>query len=205
MQHSAYRPPAPLVLWRGVSDMPPPAAGATIRSNGGCFTAFSYNREVALGFAMGAGVVYRLQVDRIARGTPWLWFLELNPKSSMIAKEKEVLLPPGYFKVLRRSGVSRNSLRLLDGYKSGYESDGIEDVAVVDVAFIPDPEYVRRGSLPRVVGREAIARTVGGNRLAAAHPNLARRVAVRTARGLVPSRPARLTRQVARTERTARG
>ncbi len=149
--------PSPLVLWRGVRGAVP-AVGSTVPSNGGCYTAFSYMRDVAVEFASSDdGFLYRLQADRIARGTPWTWFtaqLEnvqgLPPRWRDTVQtdvdEGEVLLPPGYFKVLRVSG------------RSG--------VPVVDVAFVPRPQYVRRGALPRLnQQRRVVAKTVGGHRV----------------------------------------
>lgn len=37
---------------------------------------------------------------------------------------------------------------------------------VVDVAFIPQPDFVRRGAIPRIVNGEAVTKTIGGDRLA---------------------------------------
>lgn len=198
---SSSPPPDPLVLWRGVRAPRVPAVGSTVRSNGGCFTAFSYSRDTATDFAGGdgGGVLYRLQADRIARGTPWAWFIDritglpvarrsdTNSLRTYAVNEREVLLPPGYFKVLRRSTTPRG-------------------LPVLDIAYVPDPRYVRAGAVPRLVrpGGAAVTKTTGGDRLEVEHDNLARRVAMRAARGMAPPRRAFLNRMRARTERTSR-
>ena len=168
--------PRPAELWRGVqiSAVNPvvPKVGDTLMANGGCFTAFSTRYEIASAFASTGdkggplvprtyrgGFVYRLQVDRIARGTPWAWFSDdawarndatLPPRwrdtLESLADENEVLLPPGHLKVLRRSA------------RAG--------TVVIDIAFITDPEYVRRGAVPRLNAQgRAVTKTIGGNRL----------------------------------------
>lgn len=190
MKHSALvapvaprSQPAPAELWRGVQfsvtnpDMP--AVGSTVAANGGCFVAFSTRWEVAGDFAKqssAGGFVYRLQVDRIARGTPWVWFTERyrhNPplpprwKNALISEadhEKEVLLPPGFFKVLR-------------------VSSGKGDLRVVDIAFIPRPGFVRRGAVPRLNAQgRAVLKTVGGHRLVTDDAVLAQNVRARQER-----------------------
>lgn len=148
--------PNPLVLWRGVTTNKIARVGTVIPSNGGCYTAFSYDREVAEKFSLGV-TLYRLQVDRIARGTPWIWFsgkrgARLPPRwktflNTSSPGESEVLLPPGYLKVLRVSNRAGN------------------EIVVVDVAFFPRPQYVRRGALPRVDRGHLVMRTIGGHPL----------------------------------------
>ena len=156
--------PRPTALWRGVHGQDPPAVGSTVVSNGGCFTAFSHDKEVAQEFASRRfpSFLFRLQIDRIARGTPWIWMqadgftgVNKNTVRSDI-EEGEVLLPPGYFKVLSTKG------------------------AVVDVAFLPVPGYTRKGALPTPNGDgRVVTKTVKGDRLVLSHPNLAENVRVR--------------------------
>jgi len=184
MKHSAPVAPtvprglslqSPLVLWRGVqlSRIVPeiPKAGQTVTSNSGCYTAFSIDQAIAQRFAAGGygigakkGFVYRLQADRIARGTPWIWFTDSqvpdlapprwkNALASTLEQEKEVLLPPGYFKVLAVSNMAR--------------------VPVLDIAFVPQPNYVRSGAVPRLNGQgRAVTKTTTGNRLVLNHEQL---------------------------------
>lgn len=165
MKHSALvvpsvprdvRTPTPLVLWRGVRQtFDTHAVGSTVSSNGGCFTAFSYDPKVASRFATKTGAVYRLQVDRIARGTPWIWFSQRvglptrwqTVIATKVQEENEVLLPPGYFKILRLSKLP-----------SG--------VPLVDIAFVPRPQYVRSGAVPRLNDQgRVVVKTVGGHLL----------------------------------------
>lgn len=184
MKHTAIVAPAapagmqrPQVLWRGVSRMRPPQAGETVSSNGGCFTAFSYIRRVAAGFGGEGygeevqGYMYRLQVDRIARGTPWVWFTErlrpgLPPRwkevvGAQYEREGEILLPPGYFKVL---SVQRPPGK----------------IPVVDVAFVPRPDYMRRGAVPRFNAQgRVVTTTVGGHHLVTDSPAAAANVKLR--------------------------
>lgn len=176
MKHTAQIVPAtPLelggkavdVIWRGEKNRPVPQVGSTVALK--CFASFSYDQGIALNFAgrdkyplppARSNLLYRLQVDRIARGTPWLWFTydsddqALPPRwknsiAVILNDEKEVLMPPGFLKVLT---VRRHP-------KFG-------NTAVVDVAFVPQAEYLRRGVLPRLntAGR-VIAKTVGGHPL----------------------------------------
>lgn len=178
--------PRPLVLWRGVRTGPLPAAGTTISSNGGCYTAFSYDRETAESFAED-GFLIRMQVDRIARGTPWIWFLDESTKDlpprwknivgSTHTFEYEVLLPPGYFKVL---SVHRSQ------WWTGVSGE------VVDVAYVPRPQYLRRGAVPRLNSRGLVAKTVGGYPLVTNHAeaikNVQRRIIKTAARAVAPPR-----------------
>lgn len=176
--HGLDHLPAPLVLWRGVQGQ---IDGDVIKSANDCFTAFSLQGYVAAMFAR-SGTLFRLQVDRVARGTPWVWFTDkggddrfwlpkakrrqpgrTNMLGSLHANEEEVLLPPGFFKVLSR--------RKLPG------------ITVLDVAYVPDPQYVRRGALPTVTPTgTAVTRTVAGHRLVVDHPDLTRTVRTRRAR-----------------------
>lgn len=174
MKHTALVAPAaprgsPSVstLWRGVQLSPiataVPRPGDTVASNGGCFTAFSYDFSTAGYFASKGdqgGFVYRLQTENIARGTPWIWFTEphthkLPPRwqdavGTKALDEKEVLLPPGYFKVLRTTTAG--------------------EFPIVDVAFFPRPQYVRRGAVPRIDNQgRATVKTVGGHHLVTDH------------------------------------
>ena len=123
-------------------------------------------------FAKEDGFLLRLQINHIARGTPWIWMMErlkrapLN-KNTVISgfDESEVLLPPGYFKVL-------------------FKHD-----RVYDVAFVAQPGYVRRGSMPkfntvgpyakRLAGNTVVARTIGGHRLEVRNRVLANNVRAR--------------------------
>lgn len=188
--------PQPQVLWRGVLGTPP-RPGTTVSSNGGCFTSFSRLRHVAVGYG-GAGVdegyVLRLQVDRIARGTPWAWFVDVlddrdrqppprwkDTLGTYFENDGEVLLPPGYFKVL---GVHAPR----------------DATIVVDVAYVPRPEYVRRGAVPRFDSQgRVVARTIGGHQVVTNHAAVAtnvrrrrNRLAVAAARASLRSRvPAR--------------
>jgi hypothetical protein len=159
----------PEVLWRGVHAQTPPTVGSTVVSNGGCFTAFTYNEAIARHF--GGDFMYRLQVDRIARGTPWIWMKFFASGVNTVkstANESEVLLPPGYFKVLRRSTTE------------SHRTPG-KKVPVFDIAFVPAPGYVRKGALPSLRNGQVVTRTVRGNRLALDHPNLANNVRARRA------------------------
>lgn len=190
---------SPLVLWRGASTNKVPVQGTTVSSNGGCFTAFSLQKETAEGFAYnsntGIPVVYRLRVDRIARGTPWVWFTDelmeyepprngrLRQRNSMWTQiyEGEVLLPPGHYKVL---SVSKRSAGV-----------------VADVAFSPLPQYVRRGILPKVERADTVvAKTIGGHRLELKSKSLARNVQGRRS----DIDYARLKKAAKQTTRTAR-
>ena len=201
MKHSALVAPTmpkmmtvkrPVYLWRGVHDQVPPEVGSTVVSNGGCFTAFSHDKLTAEHFALQTlgGIIFRLRVDRIARGTPWIWMkapgtpwtwtpgdafwgVNRNTVRSDV-EESEVLLPPGYHKVLSRS-VDRGPLGLA------------VPLTVIDVAFLPLPGYTRKGALPKSNGDGRVAtKTVGGDRLVLAHSNLAENVRVRRGE---PERP----------------
>lgn len=183
MKHSALVVPtvpralsfvSPVVLWRGVQLSPimqaVPKVGQTMTSNAGCYTAFSIDRRIAQTFASGGhsrggveGFLFRLRSDRIARGTPWIWFMEnethglpprwKNALSSTFNKEKEVLLPPGYFKVLAVSNAAK--------------------LPIVDIAFVPRPRYVRRGAVPKLNGQgRAVTKTTAGHRLVLNHAQL---------------------------------
>lgn len=162
MKHSALRAPAvppgmegETVLWRGVNDWPRDQAlvpGATVSSNGGCYTAFSYKRRVAerivqrsVSWGLGNAVLFRMQTDRVARGTPWVWFTnkrayegawqkgsaQRGRAAYAVENEKEVLLPPGRFKVL---AVSR--------------PPSLRGAALAEVAFVPDAKYLLRRLFP---------------------------------------------------------
>lgn len=171
LKHSALIAPAvprglsstPTVLYRGVRDSNRPPVGATISAGKpGCFAAFTYDREVAYKFSGPRGMVFRLQMDRIARGTPWIWYgagkknrapRRRNTVPSMYADEKEVLLPPGNLKILRYSKASV--------FPSGHKG-------IVDVAYAPNPDYLRRSVRPmtNIVGNGALVyKTTGGHRL----------------------------------------
>lgn len=54
----------------------------------------------------------------------------------------------------------------------------------MDVAFVPRPDYLRRGAVPKLndAGR-AVTKTAGGHRLVSNHPNLAKNI--RTRRELI--------------------
>lgn len=182
MKHSALVAPAtpaslprPAQLWRGVRGGTIPNVGDTVEASGGCFVSFSVDRRAAEVFA--CGMMYRLRVDRIARGTPWVWFFDRNsyrdglpPRWKQVVQtavpgEQEVLLPPGYLKVLRIS---------TEQCKWGHP------LKIIDVAFIPHPEYVRRGAVPRLNDQgRAVTRSVGGNRLVTNAPSVARAVKAR--------------------------
>jgi len=174
---------APMVLWRGVqfsseNDRSVPKAGHTVVSNKlkGCYTSFTLDRNMAHWFAHGRGLggppgyLIRLQTDRIARGTPWIWFLDgddftdvqnnpvpprwKNVLTSAFPIEREVLLPPGYFKVL---SVSNAPLK----------------APVVDVAFVPLARYLRRGVVPRLNRQgKVVTKTTAGHHLVLNHANL---------------------------------
>lgn len=110
-------------------------------------------------------VLLRLRSDHIARGTPWAWFAhEIGndasgqpmevPRSGRLrqrnalwtkSQEYEVLLPPGYLKIL---SVSQ---------RYPY---------VADVAFVPLPDHVRRGALMQVTeGGVVTTKTTAGHHL----------------------------------------
>ena len=77
------------------------------------------------------------------------------------AEESEVLLPPGTFKVLRRS-----AMMLEEGQR----------IMVVDVAYAPGAEYLRRGVLPAMVGPNTLRyKTTGGHQLDMQSKTMARR------------------------------
>jgi hypothetical protein len=171
----------PKVFWRGIEPhrrTEDPVVGQT-RSSGNCFTAFTFDLEVALEFKGYGGFIYRLQSDRIARGTPLAWFLDhsgrgAHRRSNVVRatqKESEVLFPPGYFKVL---GV--------------YMERG---VSIVDVAYAPDPEYVRKGAVPTVEGSKVVTRTVGGHRLELNNSTLVQKIRNRQGLRARPIRPGR--------------
>lgn len=174
--------PSPVVLWRGVQLSPVfpevPRPGTTVSSSAGCFTALSLSKNVAWRFmAKGQqqGFMYRLAVDRIARGTPWMFLTNNNrdPRplrtanaiKSFAPHEREVLLPPGYFKVL--TVYTEPSTQLV----------------IVDVAYAPQAEYQRRGAVPRVntQGR-VVAKTVGGHPLVMQSSSLAAGIRARRSR-----------------------
>lgn len=180
-------------------------------SGAGCYTSFSHDRGAALHFAgvghyddMTTSILFRLQVDRIARGTPWIWFNNNAAWQSMPARwqnsifsydgnnEREVLLPPGYFKVLNVSKASN-----------------VSDLVVVDVAYAPRPQYVRRGVAPRLAGDgKAVLKTVGGHALVMDHPAMTRNVQTRqtlvagAAARLVRGRPRARSRDIHKRQRT---
>lgn len=183
MKHSALVAPAvpkgvevptPLVLWRGVSsddEFKPNIQykrGATVSSNGGCFTTFSYDRRMAENFGP---VLLRLQVDRIGRGTPWVWFTD-DEVSGLPQRwrnalsgfdEGEIMLPPGYFKILSVQPTPR--------------------VTIFDVAFMPRPQYVRRGMVGRLEANgKTVVKTIGGHRLVMNSPAAAANVQARRQR-----------------------
>lgn len=159
----ASRPPR--VLYRGLHLESPPEVGDVMQAGRpDCFAAFTYDPEIARTFAED-GFVYRLQVDRIARGTPWAWFdTALSNSLRAEIQESEVLLPPGHLKVLRRS----------------MDPGGL---VVVDVAYAPHAEYLRRGVLPRPgqAPHEWVYKTAGGHRLALRSPRVTNTVSARRA------------------------
>ena len=146
---------APTVFYRGISSAAIPATGDVVASGRrDCFTAVTYDQTVAKDiFAKTSGFLFRLQIDRIARGTPWVWFhrgrntRDRNTLPTLSwGDESEVLLPPGAFKVLGR-------------WMSG-------GMPIIDVAYAPSAEYLRRGVLPAVAGENTLRyKTTGGHRL----------------------------------------
>lgn len=112
MRDHTYRAPSifpgierPTYLYRG---MFPPMSGPTILDKGlpnwKGYIAFSRKKHVGLRFSMGH-VLFRLRLDDVPRGTPWVWFLpqhtnntDFGRKRNMVQsvhKEYEVLFPPG--------------------------------------------------------------------------------------------------------------
>lgn len=163
------------VLYRGVHYTRAPAVGATVPSNAGCFTAFTTIKSVAEKFATQnvGSVLYELHIEDVAVGTPWLFFQQHGTTNRRVLpsamEEGEVLLPPGYFKVLERTE------RVINRFK----------VRVVRVAYVPDAWFLHRVRLPR---GNSIVRTSGGP-VEFAHPNFAasvRRRLERRAPAVVP-------------------
>lgn len=156
----AYASRPPRALYRGINNEiynTPPAVGYTVPAgNKGCFASFTRDINVAREFADGGGWIFRLQLDRIARGTPWVWFEHRGgkyprnrntaPHRVTYTNEAEVLLPPGRLKVLRRSMS--------------------DDILIVDVAYAPYDEYLRRGAQPaRQTNGHLTYKTTGGHAL----------------------------------------
>lgn len=126
----------PVYLYRGVHGNQANELLKTTRTvidNG--FIAFSRNKDIAYRFANKnnntPGLVMRLRVDSIPKGTPWIWFQpkwkrlkgERNAHDSEI-DEAEVLLPPGMLVV--------TSLPYRVSPASKYTSP------MVDVKYTPD-------------------------------------------------------------------
>lgn len=179
MKHSSPRAPSvprafkvPDALYRGVSasSYSVPSVGDTVPAGKkGCFASFTRDRKIAEYFAnrpqnswdvsADSPIIFRLQLDRIARSTPWIWFDGKNsdpvrnrvklPKGH--GNEAEVLMPPGNLKILRKS-------------KSGV-------FTIFDVAFAPHADYLRRGVLPKQQDNKLVFKTAGGNRLEIAAAN----------------------------------
>lgn len=163
MKHSAPRVPeiprgfkVPEALYRGVGSGKVPAVGDTVPAGRkGCFASFTRDLNTAFFFAdrANAGYVFRLQLDRIARGTPWIWYDDtdkapvrnrMQPPSGF-GDEFEVLMPPGNLKIVRKSKLRK--------------------MTILDVAFAPHADYLRRGALPKQQDKTLVFKTTGGNRL----------------------------------------
>lgn len=153
--------PTTLVLWRGVVNVPIPPVGATMTSNRGCFASFTRHKHVATRFLGNDGTtddtLFRLRAADIARSTPWAWFADPLPEHLRTAKERntvrsslpyesEVLLPPGYFKVLHVEQPTMIAPR------------------IVTVAFTPEPRYLLKAQIPPLDRSNGmpVVRTVGG-------------------------------------------
>ena len=85
------------VLYRGVTN----PTSETFRRSGFIhelgYLAFSGNKDIAKSFG---GLVFRLYVKDVEKGTPWLWFNKSI--GSHVPTEEEVLLPPGRLLALPR-------------------------------------------------------------------------------------------------------
>lgn len=98
-------------------------------------------------------VLFKLPLDRVARGTPWIWFVgEKERKMWIMAddedamafggwnvqgepEESEVTLPPGTMRVLSTQHIPNRAF-----YK--FETVVMPDTAtLVDVDFVPDKEF----------------------------------------------------------------
>lgn len=179
--------PRRLVLWRGVGPEDLPRRGAAARLNGGCFSAFTYDRNVANKFAGPAGMLFRLEVRNVARSTPWAWFGQWTRERNMVGSqnptESEVLLPPGYFRVLDDTPATRESKR------------------VVSIAFAPEPRYLLKAHVPFLnqAGRAGVG-LVGGQTVMFADARLRNSVRARreAVAGAAAARAARAARAGAR-------
>lgn len=167
--------PRDLVLWRGVRGLLyVPPVGGTLLSNGGCYASFSQHRRVAEMFADvgdtdgSASTLFRLDVRNVARSTPWAWFGPTARGERNVVgtpyNEGEVLLPPGYFKVL--------------GVTPGVGGEP----RVVDVAFSPEPRYLLRAQIPPLnsTGMPLVT-TIGGKAVRFPDARLRNKVRVRAA------------------------
>lgn len=131
MRNSALRTPEmppgtespPRYLYRGVCDTASLFSKRYFREPG--FISFSRDKMVADRFAKqlkmteysffpirkcpaSRDYILRLSVRDLVPGIPWIWFSPKASRTASVIDESEVLFPPGYFKVLKRTG------RLLD-------------------------------------------------------------------------------------------
>jgi hypothetical protein len=123
----------PRYLYRGIHN---PLADTLIKTGelkDAGYMAFSRNPSTASEFASkdNQGIVIRLPIDSIPRGTPWLWFKSGNTKYNRNVytsniDEDEVLLPPGTVR-LRTSTL----VKVHNGDPTIWDSE---------IEYIPDPQ-----------------------------------------------------------------
>ena len=128
-------------LYRGFTDYGL-RVGATFHEKG--YTAFSRDKSVAQNFSLKESLMV-LPLKKVAPGTPWLWFgkksLSEGWFNSIHPSEKEVLLPPGKFRIIsrRQVGCLPNNNYDNNDYTCGYTE--------YQVSFTPDQKTPRRPNL----------------------------------------------------------
>ena len=150
-------------LYRGIPTMIGPQAPPISQcGNHTCLTdngymAFSHDPEVAKRFSGKRGIVVRLHVNDLPRGTPWVWYTKDQSLQSVRRRrglnslgintsEDEVLLPPGYSLIKDPSQFRK----IMDQIRNR----NYTDKPYVDVVYIPDPDA--KNTLGHHMHRQAV-------------------------------------------------
>lgn len=124
-------------LYRAVSLDEPQIAAMLRRGVHRDMGYMAFSRIIPGKFMADASVIFRLHVDDVARGTPWLWFASRTIAQGMLRnwnrsrepKEREVLLPPG-------------TLFIKSFYRQ-VDQDG-NVIFAINVTYTPDPRFLRK-------------------------------------------------------------
>jgi len=146
--YSASRSPVPgaPMLYRGFTDQTL-KVGESFHVKG--YTSFSRSKPVAQNFALKESLMV-LPLDKVAPGTPWLWFGKNGKKygkagrkflsdgwvNSNNPEEKEVLLPPGTFRIISARKVACPTPN--KNYPNHYDTNYTCGYTEYQVSFTPD-------------------------------------------------------------------